>query len=117
MNMDEESDRPAWSGAAGRRAMQLAAGIVYARVRGAETEEIAALCASAFSELAASGAGENAQICLLSGMITTGGRCHAHRRDCDRQEPRQPGGRTSGNLRQPLTGNAPAERSAHLAFV
>jgi hypothetical protein len=52
--------------------MQLAAGIVYARVRGAETEEIAALCASAFSELAAHGAGENAQICLLSGMITVG---------------------------------------------
>lgn len=71
--MDEEPDPPAWPATAGRRAMQLAAGIVYAYVRGAETPEIAALCTTAINELAASGAGENAQICLLSGLITVGG--------------------------------------------
>jgi hypothetical protein len=71
MYMDGEPDPLAWPGLA-RRAMQLAAGIVYARVRGAEADEIAALCTTAVDELAASGAGENAQVCLLTGLITVG---------------------------------------------
>jgi hypothetical protein len=72
MNMDDEPERPGWPGTTARRARQLATGIIYARLRGADEGELGALCGRAVAELAAAGAGEHAEACLFQSVITVG---------------------------------------------